>query len=131
MSESKHLIQDISKTTASGLLSTMQDLEAQGYRLCQACAANTKDGMEVWYSLDKGDHVLKNLILSVPKDMTLQSVTDIFWYAFVYENEMHDLFGITFKNSELDYGGHFYKLAEKTPWKPDAVKKGKEGNGDE
>ena len=118
MSEAKHLIQDITNIEASELLGVMQDLNTQGYRLSQACAANTKEGMEVWYSLDKGDHVLKNYILKVPEDMTLQSITATYWYAFIYENEMQDLFGIKFKNSALDYGGKFFKLSEETPWKP-------------
>lgn len=118
MSEAKHLIEDNTDIKASGLLDVMQDLNSQGYRLVQACAADTKEGMQVWYSLDKGDHVLKNLILTVPKDMTLQSITGIYWYAFIYENEMHDLFGIKFKNSALDFGGHFFKLSEETPWNP-------------
>jgi hypothetical protein len=37
---------------------------------------------------------------------------------------MHDLFGITFRNLALDYGGHFFKIAEKTPWNPKASKGG-------
>ncbi len=118
MSEAKHIEQDITEIKASGLLEVMQELNAQGYRLGQACAADTKDGLQVWYSFDKGDHVLKNLIISVPKKNPLPSITGIFWYAFIYENEMNDLFGIKFSNSELDYDGHFYKLSEATPWKP-------------
>ncbi len=48
----------------------------------------------------------------------LQSVTAIYPYAFIYENEMHDLFGVTFKNLALDYGGKFFKIAEEKPWNP-------------
>lgn len=118
MAEAKHLIQDNTNIKASQLLGLMQDLKADGYRLVQACAAKTKDGIEVWYSFDKGDTVMKNYILPLPKDMTLQSVTGTYWYAFIYENEMHDLFGIKFKNSEMDYGGKFYVLSEETPWNP-------------
>lgn len=118
MSEAKHMIQDVTTIKASELLDVVQDLKSQGYRLGQACASATKEGTEVWYSFDKGDHILKNYILPVPKDMTLQSITNIFWYAFIYENEMHDLFGVKFKNMAMDYGGNFYRLSEETPWKP-------------
>ncbi len=118
MNDSKNLIQDNTNIEASRLLAVMQDMKAQGYRLAQACAADTKEGRQVWYSLDKGDYLLKNILLNVPEDMTLQSITDIYWYAFIYENEMHDLFGIKFKNSALDFNGHFYKLSEETPWNP-------------
>ena len=46
------------------------------------------------------------------------SITGQYWYAFVWENEIHDLFGlkIDFIERDVDYGGHFYHLAEKTPW---------------
>ena len=52
----------------------------------------------------------------VPENMELQSITGEIWSAFIYENEMHDLFGITFKNLELDYQGNFFRVAQKTPW---------------
>ena len=52
----------------------------------------------------------------VPEDMELQSITGEIWSAFIYENEMHDLFGIKFKNLELDYQGNFFRVAQKTPW---------------
>lgn len=48
--------------------------------------------------------------------MELQSITGEIWSAFIYENEMHDLFGIKFKNLELDYQGNFFRVAQKTPW---------------
>jgi len=116
MSEAKKTMQENIRIEASELLAVMQDHNSSGYRLVQACGANTKDGTEVWYSLDNGDYVLKNLILSVPDDNSLQSITNIYWYGFIYENEIHDLFGIKFKNSKMDYGGHFFRISEETPW---------------
>ena len=66
--------------------------------------------------------MLKNIRISLDAQRPeLQSITAIFWPAFIYENEMHDLFGIKFKNMAMDYGGHFFKIAEKTPWNPDAI----------
>lgn len=129
MADAKHLIQDNTNIKASQLLDVISDLHTEGYRLSQACAAKTKEGIEVWYSFDNGDHVLKNYILEVPKDMTLQSITGKYWCAFIYENEMHDLFGIKFKNSALDFGGKFFVLSEETPWNPKEDKKEEKEEG--
>ena len=101
---------------ASELLAKVRSMKADGYRLGQACATKCKDGHnEVLYSFDK-HHSLTNLKVKVPEDKELQSITGEIWSAFIYENEMHDLFGIKFKNLELDYQGNFFRVAQKTPW---------------
>jgi len=124
MSEHKDLIQDISVIEASKILETAMEMKGAGYRLCQACASKTDDGLEVLYSFEK-DEILKNFKLGITdKDPELQSISQIYWPAFIYENELHDLFGIKFKNLALDYGGHFFKISEETPWNPKEKKGG-------
>ncbi|MDR0850989.1 MAG: NADH-quinone oxidoreductase subunit C [Clostridiales Family XIII bacterium] len=126
MAERKDLITDISAISASDLLSVVLDVKAEGYRLGQACATKIEDGIEVLYSFEK-DNVLKNFKVNITDvSPELQSISGVYWPAFIYENEMHDLFGITFKNLALDYGGHFFKIAQKTPWNPNATGKGGE-----
>lgn len=51
----------------------------------------------------------------VPVYRSVMSITGQYWYAFVWENEIHDLFGlkIDFIERDVDYGGHFYHLAER------------------
>ncbi|MDR1815414.1 MAG: NADH-quinone oxidoreductase subunit C [Clostridiales Family XIII bacterium] len=116
--ERKDLIQEILPLEADALLGTVQDLKTAGYRLGQVCATPAEDDLEVLYSFEK-DNVLKNYKLLVGAAAPeLQSITAIYPYAFIYENEMHDLFGITFKNLSLDYGGKFFKVAKSTPWNP-------------
>ena len=48
----------------------------------------------------------------------MESISGDYWPAFIYENEMHDLFGIKFSHLTLDYEGKFFKVAEPTPWNP-------------
>ena len=117
MSEKKYKIQNFIPVTASGLIAAVQDLTAEGQRLGQACCSKTADGFEILYSFDK-DHVLTNLRLPVTEGQEVMSISGVCWHAFIYENEIHDLFGIPFKHLELDYGGHFFKIAEQTPWNP-------------
>jgi ech hydrogenase subunit D len=116
MSERKDLIQVIETIEPDMLLATISDMRTEGYRIGQACATKLESTIEVLYSFDK-DHILRNIKVVVEDEKPeLQSITSVYWSAFIYENEMHDLFGITFKNSALDYGGKFFKTSKPTPW---------------
>ena len=117
MSEKKYKIQEFVPVTASGLVEKVQDLLADGYRLGQMCCTKVEGGFEIMCSFDR-DHILLNLKLPVPESMEVTSITNVCWPAFIYENEIHDLFGVDFKHSALDYGGHFFKVSEQTPWNP-------------
>lgn len=109
--------QKIIPVEVAELLSTVRGMKKDGYRLLQICATKVSEGFEILYSFDK-DHELTNLRLTIPEEQEVQSVTGEYWGAFIYENEMHDLFGVKILNSELDFGGHFFKVAEPTPWNP-------------
>lgn len=102
---------------SSELIEKMTDLKADGYRLGQVCATKVSAGFEILYSMDK-DHRLLNLKLTIPEEEEIMSITGIYWAAFIYENEMQDLFGVKFKHMALNYGGHFFKVSEPTPWNP-------------
>ena len=115
--EKKYLIQNFVPVTASELVEKVQELLTDGHRLGQMCCTKTENGFELLYSFDK-DHVLLNLKLAISEDEEVTSITNVCWHAFIYENEVRDLFGIKFKHSALDYGGHFFKVAEPTPWNP-------------
>jgi len=118
MTEKKYLIQDIEPAAASDLLAIAQDIKAAGYRLAQACATVAGDEIEVLYTFVK-ENIMKNYKFNIAaKAPELQSVTAIYPYAFIYENELHDLFGIVFKNLSMDYHGKFIVLPEEAPWNP-------------
>ena len=106
------------------LLAVVQDVKAEGYRLGQACATMAGDLIELLYTFEK-DEELKNYRFTIDaRSPEMQSITALYSYAFIYESEMHDLFGITFKNLGLDYGGKFFKIKEQTPWNPASGKGG-------
>ncbi|MDR0854192.1 MAG: NADH-quinone oxidoreductase subunit C [Clostridiales Family XIII bacterium] len=126
MIERKDLISDFASIGADELLDAAQDFKGKGYRLGQSCATKIPDGIEVLYSFER-DNVIKNLKVTIDdKAPELRSVSAVYGYAFMYENEMHDLFGIKFKDLSLDYGGKFFKIAMETPWNPALVKGGDE-----
>ena len=108
--------QDFSTIKYTEVYETAQKMHDEGYRMVQICGV-TKEGMsEVIYSFDK-DHYLKNFKVDVPFGTPVKSITPIYWAAFVYENEVHDLFDVEFTDSKLDYKGNFFKLSTKAPWK--------------
>lgn len=100
----------------TALVDTARTLKAEGYRMVQICATRIPDAYELTYSFDK-DHELYNYRVTVPEDMEIESITDSYFAAFVYENEMKDLFGIKIKHIALDFQGNFFITNEPTPWK--------------
>ena len=53
----------------------------------------------------------------LPEDQEISSITSIFPCAFIYENEMHDLFGIQIKMINIDFEGKLYRTAIEAPFK--------------
>ncbi len=102
---------------ANELISKVSDLKGEGYRIGQACCTKVSEGFEILYSFDK-NHELVNLKLTIAEEEEIMSITGVYWCAFIYENEMQDLFGVKFKHMALNYGGHFFKVSEPTPWNP-------------
>lgn len=117
MTDMLYQIQDFSNVEPACLLSKVRDLRGDGYRLVQICGTKKETGIELLYSFDK-DHIALNLRMLVGEDEAVESISGEFWPAFIYENEVHDLFGIQFKHLALDFGGKFYKVSEPTPWNP-------------
>lgn len=117
MSERVDVQQEFIAVEASRLITEVRNLKASGYRFAQACATVVDNDFEIVYSFDK-DHQLTNLRLVIDQDEEVESITGDYWPAFIYENEMHDLFGIKFKHIALDYEGKFFRIAEPTPWNP-------------
>ena len=65
-----------------------------GWRYVQTLAVNTEKGVDLVYSFMK-DGVLDNKVVrDVPRDAVIPSITDLYLEAFVFENEIHDLFGV-------------------------------------
>lgn len=101
--------------TVEGLPTLASTCKADGWRFVQMLCVNTDDGIDMIYSFMK-DGLLKNYeIKGVRKGTTVPSVTDQFLAAFVFENEAHDLFGVDIRDIAIDFGGHFYALAQKEP----------------
>jgi ech hydrogenase subunit D len=110
--------QKLLDVTISELAGSVHGMKDNGYRLVQIGATTVGEGFEVNYSFDKEYHFV-NLRIKIPSgDVALPSISAIYWNAFLYENEIQDLFGIKIKNMAVDYKGHFYKTTIKVPFGP-------------
>lgn len=92
------------------------ELKADGWRMVQICGLTETGYTELIYSFDR-DHTLNNYRVKVPFGTPVKSITPTYWAAFVYENEVHDLFDVEFEDSKLDYKGTFFRTGKPHPWK--------------
>jgi ech hydrogenase subunit D len=120
--------QAIEEIPLSLLLARVQQMHTEGWRLVQACCTRLVADQEVNYSFDtdgqspeapdaQGLHRLHTLRVRLPMtDPELPSISQFYWSAFLYENEMHDLFGIRVKGMAVDFHGNFYTTMVPTPY---------------
>ncbi len=113
--------QEIILIEKNDLLGIVAALFAQGYRLVQIGCTTLENAYELNYSFDK-DYHFKNLRITVAPEEEIPSISVIYPNAFLYENEIHDLFGVTIKNITIDYHGTLYRTAIKVPFSIENVK---------
>jgi ech hydrogenase subunit D len=102
------------------LLEKVIELKNNGYRIVQICCSKT-DVYTMDYSFDK-DYKFLNLKIQFESPVELTSITDIFPGAFLYENEIHELFGLVIKGINIDYKGTLYKTKQKNAFVLDNLK---------
>jgi ech hydrogenase subunit D len=130
--------QRIEEIPTGTLLERVQGMRTEGWRLAQICCTRLVADQEVSYSFDRdavyagnagnaGDagqpdsaspaEGLYTLRVRVPiHDPELPSVSSFYWSAFLYENEMHDLFGVKVKGMAVDFKGHLFTTLVPTPF---------------
>jgi ech hydrogenase subunit D len=113
--------QPIVPVTADKLVAEVQALREQGWRFVQLGATGLGEILELNYSFDREQRFL-NLRLQVPAaGARLPSVSGAYWCAFLYENEIHDLFGVTFDGLVLDFKGTLYQTVKPFPFASSAA----------
>jgi ech hydrogenase subunit D len=102
-------------------------MKDEGARLVQICCVKEPAGkgqatlFELHYTFDK-EYQMTGYKIKIMPDTEIPSITKIYPCAFLYENEMHDLFGIRVTGINIDYKGTFYKLAKPKPFNPEPEK---------
>ncbi len=109
---------DVETVAPEYLRDAVRALAERKHRLVQMhgrrAVVGVHDGVEITYTFDK-DMTLHHLRVLLPHGCELDSVSELYASAFLYENEIKDLFGVPFHNLTVDYHGEFYRTAQKTP----------------
>jgi len=102
------MLRDVTCVSRETLVGEVAKIKVQGYRFVTlSCAQRDEDTFDVFYHFDQ-NLVLKNLKLSVSRDVTVPSITPVYFAAFLVENEIQDLFGIIFNGLVVDYQRTLY-----------------------
>jgi len=101
---------DVSVAELAGRVTAMKN---DGFRLVQIGCTRIETQIEVNYSFDRQYEFVNLRVLVPAENAVLPSMSGIYLSAFLYENEIHDLFGINVKDMALDYKGNFYRTAQK------------------
>jgi ech hydrogenase subunit D len=89
------------------LVAEVQALKNAGQRLLTMTCVDLGESFDLLYHFDL-DLRMTHLRLTVPKGESVPSISGVYFAALIIENEVQDLFGITFEGLVLDFGGHFY-----------------------
>ncbi len=110
----KQILSETINIAPEDILKKVVDQKNEGARLVQICCTKTSV-YEMIYSFDL-DYKFINLKCTFENPVELVSITGIYPGAFLYENEIHDLFGLVIKGINVDYHGTLYKTAVKFPF---------------
>jgi ech hydrogenase subunit D len=98
------------------LLERVGEMRKLGYRLVQIGATRLPEHVELTYSFDLESHLTNLRFQVLAEGARLPSITSIYWCAFLYENEMHDLFNVQVDGMAVDFHGHLYETTVKFPF---------------
>ena len=101
--------------TIGALPALSSSRKEEGWRFVQILAVNTEDGIDLEYTFMKDGHIVNSKIEGVQKNEVVPSITEDFLEAFVFENEIHELFGVQISDIAIDFEGNFYDLAQNEP----------------
>ena len=112
---------EITPVEKSDLLGIVAQLFTEGYRLVQIGCSTLPSAYEITYSFDR-EYRIRHLRIFVASGEEMPSISVIFPNAFLYENEIHDLFGIFITHMSIDYRGSLYRTALNTPFSIENVR---------
>ena len=113
--------QQITPISVGDVVTKAEQAKKDGNRLVQIGCTKIEDNFEILYVFDK-DYKLTNNRITVKQADEVPSISGVYFGAFVYENEIHDLYGIHVTGINIDFKGTFYKTAIKHPFSVTIVK---------
>ena len=110
-------IMDIRDIAANTILDEVVKFKFEDWRLCQICATKVgEEQYEILYTFGKG-YDWKNLRITVSAGEKVSSITSAYDIAYLYENEIHDLYGIQIDMMNYDFEGKLFRTGVPAPFK--------------
>ena len=119
--------QMITPISVGEVVAKAEQAKQGGCRLVLISCTKIEDDFEIIYTYEK-DLQLTNYRIIVKQDTEIPSISGVYFGSFVYENEIHDLYGLSVKGINIDFKGTFYKTAVRHPFSVTVTKGTKEGN---
>lgn len=118
-------VQTYLPVAATELIERAKQYKSEGYRLIHMCCTKSATEMDIIYTYEKESYQMINLKLPVAVGDTIPSISGVFLHAFLYENEIHDLYAVNVSGMAVDFNGTLYQTAVKHPFiiPPDSSKK--------
>jgi ech hydrogenase subunit D len=109
-------VQKIQEIELPKLLSEVDQLRLANWRLVQILCIGQASGAELSYSFGLGLE-MRSLRVTVAEGTSVPSITALYPAAFLYENEIRDLFGVAIERIAGDWLGKVYDVAKDSPFK--------------
>lgn len=98
------------------LIGRVEQFRKSGYRLVQLNCTKAGEQFEINYSFEK-EYRFENIRIIITPETEVPSISGMYWGAFVYENEMHDLYGVAVKGMNIDFRGKFISTTVPFPFR--------------
>lgn len=100
------MLENARPVTIGELKKEVWSMKNRGFRFVTMTCLETAGQTEILYHFDK-EYRFEHLRLSVPIEVFVPSVSDIYFAAVLAENEIKDGFGVAFDGLAIDYDGKF------------------------
>ena len=107
---------EIIPITTGEFLMKVMEMKNDHYRLMQAHAVSVENGYELSYTFGK-DYEWVSLRLVIDENEEIPTVANVPQAAFLYENEMAELFGVKIRMKTEDYQDKLYRIEDEKKMK--------------
>ena len=102
------MLHDVTCVSREELVGEVAKIKVQGYRFVTlSCVERNEENFDIFYHFDK-NLSLKHFKISITRGLSVPSISPVYFAAFLVENEIQDLFGITFEGLVVDYERTLY-----------------------
>lgn len=121
-----NLVDNKTQITISDIKNEAKKRLDDNWAFVQLMALKTSRSYDLIYTYRK-DNILENIVIKdIKQDEPIESITDYYFQAFVFENEINDLYGLNVVNIAIDFKGNFFKTKIKHPmstWSDEYIKR--------